>query len=106
MVPIAFSKQIEQLKKDKEYEMALALCEYLEDKELGQKIIPQIKKLHAFELFCAKKFEAALKLFKEVDVEPTYVIGLFPDLLPDEYRKQIQYPSVVPKMTANDLQKG
>jgi len=106
LVPIPFIKQIEQLKKDKEYEMALELCKHLKDKELREKNIPQIKRLHAFELFCTRKFEAALKLFKEVEAEPTYVIGLYPDLLPEEYRKQLDYPSTPPKFSSGDLQKG
>lgn len=53
-----------------------------------------------------KRFEEALKMFKEVDAEPTYVIGLYPDLLPEEYRKQLDYPSAPPKLSQGDLEKG
>lgn len=92
--------------KDKEYVMALEIVKHLDEEEFREKKTLQIKKLHAFELFCNKRFDQALKLFKEVDVEPTFVIGLFPDLLPEEYRKQIDYPANPPKFSVGDLQKG
>lgn len=98
--------QLEQLMRDKEYVMALEVAKQLEEEEPRKKKTLQIKKLYAFELFCGKKFDQALKLFKEVDVEPTYVIGLYPDLLPEEYRKQMDYPSPPPKFSQGDLQKG
>ena len=99
--------QIEQLIKSKEYEMALTITELLnnEDSTKKKKIL-QIKSLYAFDLFCKKKFEEAIKLFREVDKEPTYVIGLFPNLLPKEYRKQLDYPSEPPNLTQGDLEKG
>ena len=107
LVPISVGMQIEQLIKSKEYEMALTITELLnnEDSSKKKKIL-QIKSLYAFDLFCKKKFEEAIKLFREVDKEPTYVIGLFPDLLPREYRKQLDYPSEPPHLTQGDLEKG
>ena len=38
--------------------------------------------------------------------DPTYVIGLFPDLLPIEFRKQLEYPAPPPPLTPGELEKG
>ena len=38
--------------------------------------------------------------------DPTQVIGLFPDLLPSEFRKQLEYPAPPPPLTAGELEKG
>ena len=38
--------------------------------------------------------------------EPTYVIGLYPNLLPEEYRKQLEYPSKPATLSEGDLEKG
>ena len=41
-----------------------------------------------------------------VVTDPTHVIGLFPDLLPSEFRKQLEYPAPPPPLTAGELEKG
>lgn len=40
--------------------------------------------------------------------DPTHVIGLFPDLLPSEFRKQLEYvyPAPPPPLTPGELEKG
>lgn len=38
--------------------------------------------------------------------DPTQVIGLFPELLPSEFRKQLEYPAPPPQLTAGELEKG
>lgn len=35
--------------------------------------------------------------------DPSYVIGLFPDLLPVEFRKKVEYPETVPILQGRDL---
>lgn len=35
--------------------------------------------------------------------DPSYVIGLFPDLLPVEFRKQLEYPEMVPILQGKEL---
>ena len=35
--------------------------------------------------------------------DPSYVIGLFPDLLPVEFRKQLEYPEMVPVLQGKEL---
>ena len=34
------------------------------------------------------------------------MIGLFPELLPSEFRKQLEYPAPPPQLTAGELEKG
>lgn len=106
LVPVLISTQVEQLIKDKEFKLALTLTSSIDNEGVKKKKMHQIKTLYAFELFYMKRFEEALKMFKEVDAEPTYVIGLYPDLLPEEYRKQLDYPSAPPKLSQGDLEKG
>ena len=38
--------------------------------------------------------------------DPTQVIGLFPELLPSEFRKQLEYPAPPPPLTPGELEKG
>lgn len=34
------------------------------------------------------------------------MIGLFPEFLPSEFRKQLEYPAPPPQLTAGELEKG
>ena len=38
--------------------------------------------------------------------DPTQVIGLFPELLPSEFRKLLEYPAPPPQLTPGELEKG
>ena len=38
--------------------------------------------------------------------DPTQVIGLFPDLLPSEFRKQLEYPALPPGLSPSEVEKG
>lgn len=38
--------------------------------------------------------------------DPSHVIGLYPDLLPKEYRKQLEYPDTLPDLNGSELEKG
>ena len=106
LVPTPIDKQIEQLIAAKDFEVALELSASIPDEEAKKKKIVQIKTLYAFSKFQSKNFEFAFKIFKEIKTEPTYVIGLYPDLLPERYRKQLDYPSEPPKFTEGDLDQG
>nr|XP_047132086.1 vam6/Vps39-like protein isoform X2 [Hydra vulgaris] len=100
-------KQIDQLIKDEDYEMALKLTELMDEGGDKKKIkIKQIKKLLGFSQFCQRQFEEAIKLFFSIDEDPVFVMGLFPDLLPEMFRKRIKYPSTLPYLTDGDLEKG
>ena len=53
-------------------------------------IVPIIIKLLYFALF----------------TDPSHVIGLYPNLLPQEFRKQLKYPDKLPDLHGSDLEKG
>lgn len=38
--------------------------------------------------------------------DPTHVMGLYPDLLPTDYRKQLQYPNPLPTLSGAELEKA
>lgn len=38
--------------------------------------------------------------------DPTHVIGLYPDLLPSDYRKQLHYPNPLPALSGAELEKA
>ena len=38
--------------------------------------------------------------------DPSHVIGLYPNLLPQDYRKQLEYPEKLPDLEGSDLEKG
>lgn len=38
--------------------------------------------------------------------DPTHVIGLYPDLLPADYRKQLHYPNPLPTLSGAELEKA
>lgn len=38
--------------------------------------------------------------------DPTHVMGLYPDLLPTDYRKQLQYPNPLPSLSGAELEKA
>lgn len=39
-------------------------------------------------------------------IDPTHVMGLYPDLLPTDYRKQLQYPNPLPALSGAELEKA
>ena len=38
--------------------------------------------------------------------DPSHVIGLFPNLLPQDYRNQLEYPDRLPELEGGELEKG
>ena len=107
LCPVDINKQIEQLIEEKEYEMALTLTELINEvRDTKKNKVRQIKKLLGFSQFCQRRFEEAIKLFIDIDEDPSFVIGLFPDMLPKDFQKQILYPSSLPTLSEGDLEKG
>nr|CAB3267641.1 vam6/Vps39-like protein [Phallusia mammillata] len=108
LIQLPLSEQIHQLLKDREFELALQLAKRsLDDEEdVKTKQIQHIHTLLAFELFCQKKFEESLENFLKLKTDPAQVIGLFPDLLPTEYKKQLIYPYDPPVLKGSELEKG
>lgn len=39
-------------------------------------------------------------------LDPTHVMGLYPELLPSDYKKQLQYPNPVPVLSPAELEKA
>ena len=104
-MPIAY--QIRQLLENKEFELALCLANMTEEEEEEkQKRIHSIKNLYAFELFCQHRFDDSMQIFVKLGTDPSHVIGLYPNLLPQEFRKQLDYPSRLPDLEGGELEKG
>nr|CAG4640626.1 EOG090X0131 [Eulimnadia texana] len=91
LVPI--HQQVAPLLADKHFQLAIQLANMSEEPEdIRKEQVQHIQSLYAFDLFRNKRFEEAFQLFLQLKTDPAYVIGLFPDLLPEVYRKQLEYP--------------
>ncbi|KAK5857921.1 hypothetical protein PBY51_011130 [Eleginops maclovinus] len=106
LVPVSIATQIRQLLQDKQFELALQLA--MKDDSDGDKKqqIHHIQNLYAFNLFCQKRFDDSMQVFAKLGTDPTHVIGLYPDLLPSDYRKQLHYPNPLPTMSGAELEKA
>ena len=40
------------------------------------------------------------------NLDASHVIGLFPNLLPEEFRNQMEYPGTLPELRGADLENG
>ncbi|KAK6183438.1 hypothetical protein SNE40_010920 [Patella caerulea] len=107
LASVPIPQQIRDLLQGKEFELALRLAEMTEEPELEkQKRIRNIQNLYAFDLFCQHRFEESMNLFATLGTDPSNVIGLYPNLLPQEYRNQLEYPDKLPDLEGGDLEKG
>ncbi|XP_045918194.1 vam6/Vps39-like protein isoform X2 [Micropterus dolomieu] len=106
LVPVSIASQIRQLLQDKQFELALQLA--MKDDSDGDKKqqIHHIQNLYAFNLFCQKRFDDSMQVFAKLGTDPTHVIGLYPDLLPADYRKQLHYPNPLPTLSGAELEKA
>jgi len=103
MVPVA--QQVPQLLRDKQFELAVTLSgigdDPLDDKA---KRVQQIQTLYAFDLFCTHKFKESMDVFFQLDIDTSHVVGLFPDLLPQEFLNRLIYPDTVPSLQGRELE--
>ncbi|KAL9957718.1 hypothetical protein ACROYT_G034654 [Oculina patagonica] len=107
LIPVSIPMQIQQLLQDKQFSLALMLADMVVEPEHEKaKRKESIQNLFAFDMFCQKRFDDSLQLFAQLETDPTQVIGLFPELLPSEFRKQLEYPAPPPQLTAGELEKG
>ncbi|XP_022091314.1 vam6/Vps39-like protein [Acanthaster planci] len=107
LVPIPITTQIKALLADKQFELALHLANMTDEVEADkQRRIQHIQNLYAFELFQQHRFEESMKMFSKLGTDPSQVIGLFPDLLPKEYRSKLEYPSNPTELTGQAMEKG
>ncbi|XP_029683915.1 vam6/Vps39-like protein isoform X2 [Takifugu rubripes] len=107
LVPVSISSQIEQLLQDKQFELALQLAKMKDDSDGDKKQqINHIQNLYGFNLFCQKRFDDSMQVFAKLGTDPTHVIGLYPDLLPSDYRRQLHYPNPLPALSGAELEKA
>uniref|UniRef100_A0A8C6L4Q0 VPS39 subunit of HOPS complex n=1 Tax=Nothobranchius furzeri TaxID=105023 RepID=A0A8C6L4Q0_NOTFU len=107
LVPVSIATQIRQLLQDKQFELALQLAKMKDDSDGDKKQqIHHIQNLYAFNLFCQKKFDDSMQGFAKLGTDPTHVIGLYPDLLPSDYRKQLHYPNPLPTLSGAELERA
>ncbi|XP_074662539.1 vam6/Vps39-like protein isoform X2 [Tubulanus polymorphus] len=103
--PIA--DQIKQLLQSKAFELALKLATMIKDPDSQQPgRIHHIQTLYACDLFGQKKFEESMNIFLSLGVDPSNVIGMFPQLLPPDFRSQLNYPEKPPELEGVELEKG
>lgn len=104
-VPVA--TQIKQLLARKEFELSLHLANMMDEseEEKGHRT-NEIRMLYAFNLFCQGRFDESLKIFADLETDPSQVIGLYPNLLPKDYRDQLEYPERPPELSGNDLERA
>ncbi|CAG0902960.1 unnamed protein product [Cyprideis torosa] len=100
-------RQIPLLLENKEFELALKLNSMRSHPGVDQeKLYQSIQMLHAFDLFVRLKFKESLEVFHELGTDPSHVIGLFPGLLPQDFRSQLSYPGDLPQLSGMDLEDG
>ncbi|KAK7506799.1 hypothetical protein BaRGS_00001650, partial [Batillaria attramentaria] len=105
--PVPASQQIRDLLQNKQFELALKLAEQADEPpEEREKRIRNINNLYAFQLFCQHRFEESLKLFAKLGTDPSHVIGLYPNLLPQDYRNKLEYPEKVPELEGQEVESG
>ncbi|XP_023931071.1 vam6/Vps39-like protein [Lingula anatina] len=107
LAPIPITRQIGQLLAQKEFELALVLANMTNEEEAEKQVrIQKIQNLYAFNLFSQHRFEESLKIFAELGTDPANVIGLYPNLLPSEFRNKLSYPDKTPDLSGGELEKG
>lgn len=107
LVSVATNLQIKQLLDQKQFELALQLVNLMTDTSGDrEKQKKQIQNLYAFHLFCEFKFQDSMDIFFELGTDASHIIGLFPDLLPQDYRNQLEYPNPLPSLDGIKLENG
>ncbi len=116
MIQVPHEQQIPQLMSEHHFELALEVADMWSDNEVDgisatngntkEQMMQKIKNMHAFDLFCKKQYKEALALFLKLNTDPSQVIGLFPDLLPEDFRNKLEYPSKAPQLVGADLETG
>lgn len=105
LVVVDYKKQISQLIEKGHFETALSLAIIYKDNQKAEdnKQIDYIKYLQAFDYFCKMQFNEAITIYAELKIDPSVVIGLYPDLLPEEFRSKLEYPAPVPELKGDHL---
>eukprot|EP01120_Amphizonella_sp_Union-15-10_P015169 TRINITY_DN7730_c0_g1_i1.p1 TRINITY_DN7730_c0_g1~~TRINITY_DN7730_c0_g1_i1.p1 ORF type:complete len:877 (+),score=183.62 TRINITY_DN7730_c0_g1_i1:97-2727(+) len=93
LTPVALHTQINQLVESKSYEEALGLLENVSSDDVVERdsTISKTRVLYAYHLFKEGQYPRAMDYFYNEKVDPLYVIGIFPKLLPAYYTAQNTY---------------
>ncbi|CAH1791977.1 unnamed protein product [Owenia fusiformis] len=101
------TSQIKQLLQNKEFELALHLANMTQEADSAREgRIQHIQTLYAFDLFSQHRFEESLQMFTKLGTDASHVIGLYPNLLPQDFRNQLEYPDKLPDLEGAELEKG
>ncbi|KNC56116.1 vesicle fusion protein [Thecamonas trahens ATCC 50062] len=105
LIPFPLPIQINELVEERLYEEAICLTEVAPGIESikRQEQLLYIRMLYAFSLFVKGSYDAAMRLFFQLKVNPAQIISLFPDLLPMEMRLGYKYPFNMPELTGTQL---
>ncbi|XP_065183462.1 LOW QUALITY PROTEIN: vam6/Vps39-like protein [Sycon ciliatum] len=105
--PVELVAQIAQLVQDKQFDLALNLAKRVqESRRDNRERIAEVRHLQAFHMFTQHRFEECLSIYSDLNTDVKYVIGLFPGLLPNEFRKTLKYPAAPPVLVGSELDKG
>ncbi|CDW53973.1 vesicle fusion protein; vam vps protein [Trichuris trichiura] len=103
-------ENVQRLVKEKQYELAVQIAETIASGQGSgdrRKRVRDVKFLYAFHLFSKRRFQEAFDIYCEIKADVLYVIGLFPDLLPNEIRRTISYPGPLPtELPKHDMQRA
>mmetsp|Transcript_10447 Transcript_10447/g.26817 ORF Transcript_10447/g.26817 Transcript_10447/m.26817 type:complete len:994 (-) Transcript_10447:2337-5318(-) len=103
--PVEMGIQIKDLMASGEFEEALNLAKLIkEPPQQREERIFMIKRKQAFSQFSKRHFEAAMKTFSELDIDPTEVIGLYPGLLKPEVRKRFKAAMPTSNLEGSELE--
>ncbi|XP_071515409.1 vam6/Vps39-like protein [Panulirus ornatus] len=104
---IPISQQIPQLLAEKQFGLALKLVDVWDEAEDAKNQMQKhIQHLQAIHLFCSKKYPEAMELFFSLNTDLPFVIGMFPDMVPEEYRSRLRYPYPIPVLSGTDLEQA
>eukprot|EP01090_Pellita_catalonica_P022119 TRINITY_DN8476_c0_g1_i1.p1 TRINITY_DN8476_c0_g1~~TRINITY_DN8476_c0_g1_i1.p1 ORF type:complete len:678 (+),score=95.53 TRINITY_DN8476_c0_g1_i1:189-2222(+) len=105
--PIPILDQIDQLCRDGFYDKAITILENIPqmDKQIAASKLKAIRKRYSFHLFSKGEHERAMTSFFNNNFEPLEVIGLYPDMLPKNYKK-FEYPVIMPEIMRDVLPKA
>ncbi|KAG7163431.1 Vam6/Vps39-like protein-like [Homarus americanus] len=104
---IPINQQIPQLLGEKQFGLALKLVDvWDEDEDAKTQMQKHIQHLQAIHLFCSKSYPDAMKLFFTLNTDLPFVIGMYPDMVPEEYRSRLRYPYPIPALSGADLEQA
>ena len=71
-----------------------------------EKLKLKIRNMQALDKFCRGDFKDAINIFQSLKTDPSFVIGLYPDLLPEDFRARLNYPTKLPHFEGAILEQG